>query len=351
MENVELARCYTGPSERVQRLQRLAVEHPDACRASASDVQEALPRVRRESHAGGCVAVVAPASRYQTPAVDPNLGHVFTIGGEHLHSFAAAVSHIHESVIRDFDAVHGWYKLRRPRIFGIKARGQGTLGFLFGCRSSRGLAGQSWRTWRVVHRSVTEGAPHALVRPRFRIEHDDAFVTIAIGNEDFVRPGIDEHIRRPPKARRVRVGLLLGGMTDLHDELAIFRELQDLIVVPVAADPDIPFVVDGYSVLGRGPSIAIPRLPAPALDVGARLIELHHRRPRFHTRLDRSGAMQDPDVAIGVTRRAGHLAQRPPARDVWPRRVHHKLRYLNLGRYTGRGGRSPVRSSYAERPN
>src|SRR5436853_2859960 len=176
MENVELARCYTGPPERVQRLQRLAVEDPDACRASASDEQEALTRVRRESHAGGCVAVIAPASSHQTPTIDPHLGHVFTISGEHLHSLSAAVRHIHESVIRDFDAVHGWYKLRRPRIFGIKARGQGTLGFLFGCRSSRGLAGQSWRTWRVVHRSVTEGAPRELVRPSSRMDNDDVFV-------------------------------------------------------------------------------------------------------------------------------------------------------------------------------
>src|ERR1700736_2571301 len=106
MEHIELARRYAGPAERVQSLQGLAFKHPDACRASAGDVQEALPRVRRESHASGRVAVITPASRYQTPAVDPYLGHIFTIDGEHLDSLAAAVGHVHEPVIRDFDAVH-----------------------------------------------------------------------------------------------------------------------------------------------------------------------------------------------------------------------------------------------------
>src|SRR6202521_878882 len=130
MECVEFTRRYAGSPERVQGLQRLAVENPDACRAPAGDVQEALPRVRREGHAGGCVAVIAPASNCQAPAVDPYLGYVFAIGREHLHPLAAAVGDIHEPVIRDFDAVHGWYKLRRPRVFGIKPRGQSTLGFL-----------------------------------------------------------------------------------------------------------------------------------------------------------------------------------------------------------------------------
>src|SRR4029077_9594137 len=132
--------------------------------------------------------------------------------------------------------------------------------------------------------------------------------------------------------------------------LAVFGELQDLIVVPVSADPDISFVVDSNSMLGRGPSEAVSRLPAPALDVVARRIELHHRWPRFHTGLDGSRAMQDPYVAISVTRRAGHLAQRPPVRNAWPGGVHDKLRYLNLG-WTGRGSRSPVRFTNHERPN
>src|ERR1700730_19168940 len=172
MECVELARRYAGPPERIQGLQRLAIEDPDACRAPAGDVQEALLRVRREGHAGGCVAVIAPASNCQAPAVDPYLGYVFAIDREHLHPLTAAVGDIHESVIRDLDAVHGWYKLRRPRVFGIKLRGQGTLGLFFSCCSSRRLTGQSRGTRGVVDRSVAERAPHALVRARFRIEHD-----------------------------------------------------------------------------------------------------------------------------------------------------------------------------------
>src|SRR5882762_3770179 len=326
MECVELAGRYAGPPERVQGLQRLAIEHPDACGAPARNVQETLSRIRRECHAGGCVAVIATASNCQAPAVDPHLGYVFAIGREHLHPLAAAVGDVHEPIIRDFDAVHGWYKLRRPWVFGIKPRGQSTLGLLFNRCGSCGLTCQSWGTRGIVHRGVAKRAPHTLVRARFRIEHDDAFVAVAVGNEDFVGLAIHVDVRRSPKARRIRVALLLGGMTDLHYEFPVPRELQNLIVVSIAADPDIPLVVHGNSVLGRRPSIAIPRLPTPALDVVARLIELHHRRPSFYSGFHASRAMIDPDIAIGITRHAGHLAQRPPVRDVWPGWVYHELR-------------------------
>src|SRR6266852_2807346 len=101
MKYVELAGRYAGPSERVQGLQRLAIEHPDSRGAPAGDVQEALCRVRREGHAGGCVAVVATTSDYQAPAIDPYLRYIFAFGGEHLHAFAAAVGDVYEPIIRD----------------------------------------------------------------------------------------------------------------------------------------------------------------------------------------------------------------------------------------------------------
>src|SRR5882672_5098459 len=91
MEDVELARRNAGPSERVQRLQRLAVKHPDSRGASTGDVKETLRRVGREGHAGGSVAVVAPGSNYQAPAIDPYLCYVFATGREDLHTLAAAV--------------------------------------------------------------------------------------------------------------------------------------------------------------------------------------------------------------------------------------------------------------------
>src|ERR1700687_1758089 len=96
MEYVELARRNAGPSERVQGLQCLAGEHPDAPRRPAGDVQKALCRFGGECHARGGVAIIASAANSQAPAVDPYLGYVFAIGGEHLHSLATAVGDIHE---------------------------------------------------------------------------------------------------------------------------------------------------------------------------------------------------------------------------------------------------------------
>src|SRR5260221_8145287 len=143
MEDVELARRNAGPSERVQRLQRLAVKHPDSRGASTGDVKETLRRVGREGHAGGSVAVVAPGSNYQAPAIDPYLCYVFAIGREDLHTLAAAVGDIYEPVVRDFDAVNGWHKLRGPGVFGIESCGQSARFFLFRRRGFCGFPGQS----------------------------------------------------------------------------------------------------------------------------------------------------------------------------------------------------------------
>src|SRR5580704_18663891 len=111
MKYVELSGRYSGPAERIQGLQRFAVEHPDARGAAAGDVQEALPRIGREGHAGGGVAVIAAGSGDEAPAVDPYLRYVFALGREHLHALAAAVGDVHEPVVRDFDAVHGRHEL------------------------------------------------------------------------------------------------------------------------------------------------------------------------------------------------------------------------------------------------
>src|SRR5216683_7660889 len=264
---VELAGRYAGPPERVQGLQRLAIEHPDSRGAPAGDVQEALRRIRREGRAGGCVAVVATTSYPQAPAIDPYLRYIFAVGGEHLHALAAAVGDIHEPVIRDFDAVNGRHKLRRPRVFRIEPGGQRARLFLFRRRGPCRFSRQCRRARGVVHRSVAERAPHAFVRTSVRIEHDDAFVAVAVGDENLIGLGIDENVGRLPKAGCIRVALLLRGMTDLHYEFAVFRELQDLVVVPIAADPDVSFVVHGNSMLSRWPGVAISRLATPALNV------------------------------------------------------------------------------------
>src|SRR6185295_17799755 len=77
----------------------------------------------------------------------------------------------------------------------------------------------------------------------------------------------------------------VGGETrfldaDLHQELAVLRELQDVAVVgaAVAADPDVALAVDLQAVVRRRPLVAGTILAAPAAQEIALLIELHDRR-------------------------------------------------------------------------
>ena len=70
---------------------------------------------------------------------------------------------------------------------------------------------------------------------------------------------------------------------------------------------------------------------SPPLDVVARGIELHHRRTGLLSRADDAGAMQHPDVIVGVGRRARHLAERPAVGDLRPRRIDLKHRTFGSG--------------------
>src|SRR4029079_7878361 len=108
-------------------------------------------------------------------------------------------------------------------------------------------------------------APHSFKGARVGVENDNSLVAVPVRHEEFVRLRVDEHVRRLPEVLRVRVGLLLTALTDLHDELAGFSELQDLVVIAIATDPDKTFRIDIDSMLRLGPVITSSR-PAPALD-------------------------------------------------------------------------------------
>src|SRR5207247_6795778 len=70
-------------------------------------------------------------------------------------------------------------------------------------------------------------------------------------------------------------------VADLHEELAVMRELENLTVLAgrVAAKPDVPFVVDEDAVLVGRPLVSLAG-PAPRLHDAAVLIEFDHRRSR-----------------------------------------------------------------------
>ena len=118
---------------------------------------------------------------------------------------------------------------------------------------------------------LAEGAPHPLERAGVGIEHDDAVIAVAVGHEQLVGARMHPHIGGAMQVRGVGVALALVALADLHDELAVLRELQELIVgdrleagqavgrAVVAADPDEALVVDVDAVLALGPLVAAAR--------------------------------------------------------------------------------------------
>src|SRR5207245_2633189 len=125
---------------------------------------------------------------------------------------------------------------------------------------------------------------------------DDSLIAVSVRHEQFVRLRVNEYVGRLPEVLRVRVGLLLTTLTDLHDELAGLGELQDLVIVAVAPDPDKAFRIDINSMLRFRPVITRPRA-APSLDEVAFSIEFQHRRRglRLLFRAQRVRPLQHPD--------------------------------------------------------
>ena len=112
------------------------------------------------------------------------------------------------------------------------------------------------------------------------------------------------------------------------------RELQDLVLGALAQaraagrrNPDVALVVDVDRVLVLRPLVA-GRLAAPALDVVAGGVELHHRRRRRAARrlgilrllvvVQRPRPLDDPHVIARVHVEAGHLAENPLRRHLRP---------------------------------
>jgi hypothetical protein len=105
----------------------------------------------------------------------------------------------------------------------------------------------------------------------------------------------------------------LSGPADLHQELAVRRELEDLVVlVRVTRDPDIAVGVDHDAVLALRPFVARAR-PAPAAHVIARGVKLGDRRQGFAAAVrhrlarlvdfigeQRRRTMRDPDVSVAL---------------------------------------------------
>src|SRR2546427_6278374 len=179
-------------------------------------------------------------------------------------------------------------------------------------RSPELLGGRSIRVvWTKIGviRLVAIGAPVALVFAGIGIIHDDAMVAVPIGNIDFVRVLIDKDFCRKPEILDIITALTGGDFTNLHHELTVLVKLHDHTVVEVtqsprglalvgscaaarsasssagrsapavAADPDVPFVIDSDAVVRLRPFMALSFTAPVAYQISG-LIEFKNRRRR-----------------------------------------------------------------------
>ena len=77
---------------------------------------------------------------------------------------------------------------------------------------------------------VPVGAPVALVLAGIRVIHDHAMVAVTVGDVDLIGLLVDKRLGRQPQVLNVVAALAMGGLADLHQELAVLREFQNLIV-------------------------------------------------------------------------------------------------------------------------
>src|SRR5206468_9718903 len=158
----------------------------------------------------------------------------FALEGERLDAVVRPIRYIHNSVSGDLNAVR--------RVELLRSRTARLASF-------RGL----------VVRLVAVRAPVALVGTGLGVEHDDAAVTITVGNKHLVGLVVHRNSCRPAQVRCVIAIDSHAALPDLQQKLSVFGELEDLtIAVAVTGEPDVVLRINGDAVLATaGTSIAI----------------------------------------------------------------------------------------------
>src|SRR3954463_9843367 len=308
----ELPGHLAALAEAGEDLARPAIEDPYFLVVAIGEVDELLLRVIRK----GDVPRRAVAERLLR---DPRLLHELAFRREHLDAIVDAVADVDEAVVRHLGAVHRRAELLRRRRLGVVAT-----------------------EIRVV-RLVAVGAPKALELAAVGIEHDDAFVAVAVRDVGLVLLLVDEDLRDLAEVLGAVAVHRHALLADHHQELAVLRELQHhAVAAAVAADPDVALVIDGDAVVRGRPLIALAVAAAPVAQQRALLIELENRR-RLRAalaglgvagRLERVDAvrpMDDPDVIVGVDADADRHALIPVVRQrLREGRIDLEARHLHL---------------------
>jgi hypothetical protein len=128
-------------------------------------------------------------------------------------------------------------------------------------QSSDKVLSSMWsRALARVQAPLAVGSPVPLVLAGIGIKNNDAPIKITDGNEQFIRLWVYELAGRSTQVLGIVAAPVLSYMADLHEELPLRGELQDLVVfLRVSAEPDVIFRIDEDSVLGRKPFVALSR--------------------------------------------------------------------------------------------
>src|SRR5712692_1900944 len=232
VHSVELAGLTSAVAERGHLLERLAHDDAHPVVLTVGHEDETLLRVPRERDVPG------RARAQRVPGKERFL-HAGAARAEYLQAIIGAIAHVDQPIIRTLDAVHRVAELlRRRRLWIVVAE----LG---------------------VVRLVAVGAPVALHLAGIGVEHRHALVGVAVRDVGLVGLRIDPDLGDPAEVLEIVAAGVLAEPADLQQELAVLGELEDVrILLAVAADPNVAFVVDVDAVIGLRPFIARP-WPAP----------------------------------------------------------------------------------------
>ena len=191
---------------------------------------------------------------------------VLPVRREHLHAAVRPVGHVDQPVVRDLDGVHRPAELLRAGALGIERRRGATAAA--GVRAA--ARARSSRRGRHIDGRVAERAPHPLERAGVGVEHDDAAVAVAVGDERLVGLRPHEDVGRLVDGLRVGVALAdasgrrsAAGTSPCCRTSAACRRRDCAATVRrrgAAADPDVVLVVDGDAVLAVRPVVARARV-------------------------------------------------------------------------------------------
>src|SRR2546427_8638064 len=316
----ELAGLAAAVAEAGQLLQRLAQDDAHLLVAAVGHEDVALLRIAREGD------VPDRAFAQAAPRI-PLLLDELAVLREHLQAIVLPVANVHQAVVRDVGAVHRVAELLRRRRVGVVGPEVAVVGL------------------------VAVGAPVALHLAGVGVEHGDALVLVAVGDERLVGLRVDEDLRHAAEVLQVVAAFVVAVLAHLQQELAVLGELQHLRVLrAVAADPDIALVVDEDAMVRLGPLVAHSRA-APVPHQVAGLVEHQHRRRAAAAFAGRWAelqallvvvergrtAMDDPDVVLLVDPDTDRHAEQPvvgqglgPQRIDFEHRRLHRLRLVGL---------------------